>query len=178
MVQRQKEKSNALPETEITNKYINYAESVDGGENICSAGKAVSLIYHLSCLYIIRYREVCNYDFVAHRANHGGTASHFTQMVWKKSQELGVGVATSTKDGMKCTCIVARYRPAGNWYGQDAKNVLKGTFDESFCNNAVQDDKASSGSSSGRGGGIRRGNRWRHVLGNGSGKGSGSGASG
>ena len=122
---------------------------------------------------------MCNYDFVAHRANHGGTASvDFTQMVWKNSQELGVGVATGTKDGMKCTYLVARYRPAGNWLGQEPKNVLKGTFDESFCNNAVQDDKSSSGSSNGRGGGIRRGNRWRHVLGNGSGKGSGSGASG
>ena len=95
----------------------------------------------------IRYREVCNYDFVAHQANRGGATSDFTQMVWKKSQELGVGVATGNRDdGTKCTCLVARYRPAGNWLGKNPENVLKGTFDESFCNNAVQDDSKDSGS--------------------------------
>ena len=34
---------------------------------------------------------------------------------------------------MFCTYIVGRYRPAGNWAGQYAENVLKGTFNESTC---------------------------------------------
>ena len=74
----------------------------------------------------IRYREVCDYNFDTHRSVQLRTG-HFTQMVWKKSVELGVGVATGTKHGLECTCIVARYRPAGYGWRNGAKfniNIL------------------------------------------------------
>lgn len=48
---------------------------------------------------------------------------HFTQVVWKDSTELGVGMAT---DGNKAF-VVGQYRPAGNMNmaGYFEKNVLK-----------------------------------------------------
>lgn len=49
-------------------------------------------------------------------------AGHFTQVVWKESTELGVGMAT---DG-KTVFVVGQYRPAGNMNmeGYFEKNVL------------------------------------------------------
>lgn len=47
--------------------------------------------------------------------------SHFTQVVWKGSKEIGVGKAQG-KDGK--TIVVASYRPAGNMVGNFRDNVL------------------------------------------------------
>jgi uncharacterized protein YkwD len=40
---------------------------------------------------------------------------HYTQMVWKNTTEMGVGVAYCPSGGM---IIVANYNPPGNWLGQ------------------------------------------------------------
>lgn len=48
-------------------------------------------------------------------------AGHFTQVVWKGSNEIGVGKAR-TKDGKML--VVANYRPAGNMTGSFRQNVL------------------------------------------------------
>ena len=47
---------------------------------------------------------------------------HFTQVVWKGSQEIGVGRAKS-RDGTKWY-IVTNYYPAGNYVGEYKSNVL------------------------------------------------------
>ena len=66
------------------------------------------------------YNEINDpgYDF----SNPGWSSGigHFTQVVWVKSTELGMGHA-STPDGSVFT--VARYAPAGNFMGQFADNV-------------------------------------------------------
>lgn len=49
-------------------------------------------------------------------------AGHFTQMVWKSSHELGVGVA-KTKKGK--VLVVCNYNPRGNVVGQFNSNVLR-----------------------------------------------------
>lgn len=55
-------------------------------------------------------------------------------MVWKKSKVLGMGQATGTKDGMQCTYIVARYKPAGNFMDKFKENVPKGGFNAAaYC---------------------------------------------
>uniref|UniRef100_A0A8D8R681 Golgi-associated plant pathogenesis-related protein 1 n=1 Tax=Cacopsylla melanoneura TaxID=428564 RepID=A0A8D8R681_9HEMI len=46
---------------------------------------------------------------------------HFTQLVWKSSRQLGMGIAR--KKGY--ILIVANYKPAGNVVGKFAKNVNK-----------------------------------------------------
>lgn len=68
-----------------------------------------------------------------------GGAGHFTQVVWKKSNKLGIGKASGKKNGMTCTYIVARYRPPGNYKSQFADNVLKGSFNEGKCSDLEKD---------------------------------------
>ena len=47
---------------------------------------------------------------------------HFTQVVWKSSQELGVGKAKS--DDGRQVFVVCLYFPAGNYVGRHSENVL------------------------------------------------------
>lgn len=49
-------------------------------------------------------------------------AGHFSQMVWKSSKELGVGVA-KTKKGK--VLVVCNYDPRGNVVGQFNSNVMR-----------------------------------------------------
>lgn len=59
------------------------------------------------------------------------------QVVWKSSLELGLGKAQKDENGMTCTYLVARYKPMGNFDDGSTgykDNVLKGSFDESYCN--------------------------------------------
>lgn len=51
----------------------------------------------------------------------GPGTGHFTQVIWKRSKELGVAVAFS-KDGH--LTVVAEYNPPGNFVGHYGDNVL------------------------------------------------------
>ena len=84
-------------------------------------------------LLLIRYAEVCKpgYSFGSERGS-GGTG-HFTQVVWKGSTVLGIGKASSKKNGMYCTYVVGRYKKAGNFMGKYKENVEKGSFSNSMC---------------------------------------------
>jgi len=63
------------------------------------------------------YLECKRYDYAKPSTNCG----HFTQIVWKGSEEVGFGLATS-KDG-DCVYVVANYNPPGNVMGQYKQNV-------------------------------------------------------
>ncbi|XP_057688670.1 Golgi-associated plant pathogenesis-related protein 1-like [Corythoichthys intestinalis] len=54
------------------------------------------------------YSEVKEYNWT--RPGYQTNTGHFTQVVWKESTQLGVGLAT---DGNKAF-VVGQYRPAGN----------------------------------------------------------------
>jgi len=63
------------------------------------------------------YSEIKRYQFgVEPRSMETG---HFTQIVWKSTTELGVGVAS--KDGK--VIVVANYNPPGNYRGKYTENV-------------------------------------------------------
>ncbi|XP_031433414.1 uncharacterized protein glipr2 isoform X2 [Clupea harengus] len=66
------------------------------------------------------YSEIKDYNFS--RPGFQSSTGHFTQVVWKGTEELGVGLAT---DG-KTTFVVGQYLPAGNISnpGYFEKNVL------------------------------------------------------
>ncbi|CAL9708914.1 unnamed protein product [Knipowitschia caucasica] len=66
------------------------------------------------------YSEIKDYNF--QKPGFGMNTGHFTQVVWKDSTELGVGVAT---DGTT-VFVVGQYRKAGNINnpGYFEKNVL------------------------------------------------------
>jgi uncharacterized protein YkwD len=65
------------------------------------------------------YGEIKNYNFNK-PGFHTGTG-HFTQLVWKSSQELGMGIAQAA-DGT--WYVVGNYSPPGNISGQFPTNVL------------------------------------------------------
>ena len=66
------------------------------------------------------YNEVSQYSY-----SPGGFSSatgHFTQLVWKGSKKLGVGVAYNS--ARTKVYVVARYSPPGNYLNQFSTNVL------------------------------------------------------
>ena len=65
------------------------------------------------------YDEIKDYDFRNH-CSTGGVVGHFTQVIWKGSQYVGMGVGQNGNSYY----VVANYYPSGNWQGQDANNVL------------------------------------------------------
>jgi len=76
-----------------------------------------------------RYNEVCKPGYTFGQQSGNGGTGHFTQVVWKESEKLGIGKADIFRDGLNCTYVVARYRPAGNMLGDYAINVPQGSFD-------------------------------------------------
>jgi hypothetical protein len=65
------------------------------------------------------YSEIKQYNF--RRGGFTMQTGHFTQLVWKGSQRLGVGIATG-RSGK--TYVVAQYSPSGNMKGKFQTNVL------------------------------------------------------
>merc|ERR1712061_17464 len=65
------------------------------------------------------YSEIKDYTFGREPSRGGPVTGHFTQVVWKGSSEVGVGVA---QKGSK-VIVVANYSPPGNYMGQHADNV-------------------------------------------------------
>lgn len=68
------------------------------------------------------YREISKYQFGT--GGFSPATGHLTQVVWKSSRELGVGVARSRSGKYY---VVANYSPPGNVGGKYAANVLPST---------------------------------------------------
>ena len=78
-------------------------------------------------LLLCRYAEIKNYDWEnpgKKKDPNGQVIGHFTQLVWKSSQKLGMGIKVVKSGGWVYTYIVARYSPGGNVGGQYAANVM------------------------------------------------------
>ncbi|CAF3536542.1 unnamed protein product [Rotaria sp. Silwood2] len=68
------------------------------------------------------YDEISMHNF--QRPKFSPKTGHFTQLVWKSSKKLGVGIAYSPD--RRGVYVVANYYPAGNIMGSGSfeKNVL------------------------------------------------------
>ncbi|KAB0792566.1 hypothetical protein PPYR_14525 [Photinus pyralis] len=64
------------------------------------------------------YQEIKDHPFG--REPHNLKSGHFTQLVWRTSELLGVGVAKSRQGRIY---VVANYNPAGNFLGHFGENV-------------------------------------------------------
>ncbi|CAF3889267.1 unnamed protein product, partial [Didymodactylos carnosus] len=51
------------------------------------------------------------------------STGHFTQVVWRASNRLGVGAAIANNGAWKKLYVVANYAPPGNYLGQFQQNV-------------------------------------------------------
>ncbi len=79
-----------------------------------------------------RYSKVCRYDFLAHAAKSKTTpVKDFTQIVWRGTEKLGVGRATSHLN-KPCTYIVAQYLPRHD-PAERRTNVDLGDFNKEIC---------------------------------------------
>ena len=67
------------------------------------------------------YDEIKDYDFSKGKSKNKGVVGHFTQLVWKDSTQLGIGVARSSKNSVY---IVANYHPGGNFNSNELNNVF------------------------------------------------------
>ncbi|CAH0545884.1 unnamed protein product [Brassicogethes aeneus] len=92
------------------------------GENIFS-------VYSSDFSHVPSARDAVKewYDEGKHYTNYAKEsinqkALHFTQVVWKESKELGVGVAKNQKGQ---TYVIANYNPRGNVGGHFVNNVLR-----------------------------------------------------
>ncbi|CAF3219779.1 unnamed protein product [Rotaria socialis] len=76
------------------------------------------------------YNEISLYNY----SDPGFSLStgHFTQVIWKRSIQLGIGIALSNNS--KSARVVGNYYPAGNVIGSFPDNVLE------LCSNAVGGD--------------------------------------
>ena len=71
-----------------------------------------------------RYKEIFDYDFAAHRGKDHKTTGHFTQVVWKASVNIGVGIAYGkNSNGDASVYIVGRYDPPGNFNMKNISNM-------------------------------------------------------
>uniref|UniRef100_UPI0037E765B3 Golgi-associated plant pathogenesis-related protein 1-like isoform X1 n=2 Tax=Semicossyphus pulcher TaxID=241346 RepID=UPI0037E765B3 len=93
----------------------------DDGENIYNMFSSAAIKLTGKEAVDSWYSEIKDYNWSS--PGFTGSTGHFTQVVWKDSTELGVGMAT---DGNK-VFVVGQYRPAGNMNmsGYFEKNVLQ-----------------------------------------------------
>ena len=67
------------------------------------------------------YKEIFDYDFKKCDTKNGKAIGHFTQLVWKGSTQLGIGVAKNKENNVY---VVANYHKGGNIIGDYAQNVF------------------------------------------------------
>ena len=70
---------------------------------------------HLTFYVYSRYNEIFDYDYATTDTKNGKDIGHFTQLVWKASTMLGVGIRLKTVGIKTEVFIVARYLPKGNF---------------------------------------------------------------
>ncbi|XP_067240085.1 Golgi-associated plant pathogenesis-related protein 1 [Chanodichthys erythropterus] len=103
----------------LSNKSLGHSDTNDG-ENVFYAFSSQTKTPTGKEAVDSWYGEIKDYNFDT--PGHQPKTGHFTQVVWKSSTELGVGMAT---DG-NTVFVVGQYRPAGNITnaGFYEKNVL------------------------------------------------------
>ena len=72
-------------------------------------------------IFYIWAEEEKNYDFT--KKKYSKNASHFTQIIWKGTRNIGIGFSHDVVN--KIYCIVALYNPPGNTLGEFETNVSK-----------------------------------------------------
>lgn len=86
------------------------------------------------------YEEITQHPFGREPSNL--KSGHFTQVVWRSSEFLGVGVAKNTQGSIY---VVANYSPAGNFVGHYVENVPP--VKPSFYGKPLSREDSAAGSS-------------------------------
>ncbi len=91
-----------------------YHTSTEGKKALTMSGPKVVDFWYDAIRYY-NFEQADNID------NIDGRASNFSQIVWKESTELGVGIAGSSHNNI---FVVANYLPKGNWIRDFPSNVF------------------------------------------------------
>ncbi|CAF3346426.1 unnamed protein product [Rotaria socialis] len=113
------------------NNLFQHSGTAGLGENLWAmSSSAVITFVNGSTPTTSWYNEISLYNY----SNPGFSSStgHFTQVIWKRSIQLGIGIALSNNS--KSAKVVGNYYPAGNVIGSFPDNVLE------LCSNAVGGD--------------------------------------
>ena len=105
------------------NKFEHSHDKYDGknmGENLYRKWGGTNT-YEAPAATIAWYNEIKDYNFNTGKSRNSNHVGHFTQVVWKGTEELGVGFTC----GDNGCFVVANYYPAGNYVGQFTENVLQ-----------------------------------------------------
>lgn len=65
------------------------------------------------------YSEIKDYNWKKNESQKG--TGHFTQVIWKRTKEMGVALAIAKSGNLY---VVAEYNPPGNFVGKYTDNVL------------------------------------------------------
>jgi len=98
----------------------------DQGENLYMSWSKASTAATCSQAVQAWYKEIKDYKF--DKPGFAHNTGHFTQVVWKGTKAVGVGIATTSEPdnkGFYKSYVVARYFPPGNYVGQFESNVGK-----------------------------------------------------
>jgi len=108
----------------LQNKIFKHSNTPSYGENLYKSWssqpiKNTELVSNVKKAIDSWYNEVKFYNFELGEFN--SQTGHFTQLVWNKSTEYGVGI--SVNGGEVVVCM--NYNPRGNMLGQFKQNVFK-----------------------------------------------------
>ncbi|KAI9344467.1 CAP domain-containing protein [Pilaira anomala] len=99
------------------------SDSCVWGHNIVSTGQNIGLGYSsMQAAVDSWYNEVSSYNYDNGESTSSAT-SHFTQIVWKETTEIGCAATYCANLG--ASYYVCDYSPPGNFIGQYSANVLK-----------------------------------------------------
>lgn len=80
-------------------------------------GKVEVEVQNISTAFIVDdwASEIRDYNYVTNECDSGSMCGHYTQIVWRKSQEVGCGMAICPDKSQVWVC---RYNPPGNYKGK------------------------------------------------------------
>ncbi|CAF3630373.1 unnamed protein product [Rotaria sp. Silwood1] len=120
--QRISRKAQAYADYLAANNLLEHSTNRDGlGENLYTQSSTQSLRNeHLGEIATKSwYDEIEDYDF--DNPGYSSGTGHFTQVIWKQSTKLGVGVGFSNNG--RQVVVVCQYGPEGNMEGEFEENV-------------------------------------------------------
>ncbi|CAF1077238.1 unnamed protein product [Adineta ricciae] len=102
------------------NKLFQHSGAPGLGENLWSSWSPVPLIL-VNAPTVSWYSEIKSYKYRS--PGFSPATGHFTQVIWKSSTQLGIGIAFANNNTN--VYVVANYYPPGNALGSFPANVLR-----------------------------------------------------
>jgi hypothetical protein len=99
---------------------LRHSGSPGYGENLFGAKLTGSLNLVVTSAEVVDAwgNEKKDYDYAGNACKPGAICGHYTQVVWRDTQEVGCGVASCVAANSKAQVWVCQYSPPGNYIGQ------------------------------------------------------------